>query len=168
MADINISFNCSDIEAFQKAMEQLCDHEIEQMYKDTCKDFTKSLLSKVKKNTDTGKAPDYIDDDVYAKYWSGYTGGQLKDSWHPQAIEKKGSNWTCGIETNVEYALYYEYGHRQDVGRLVPQLGLALKKPFVEGKHPVENAMGEMRKQFSKIADKNIRKALRRLEDYDK
>lgn len=165
MSDISVSFDFSEVEGFQKAMEQFCDHEIDQMMTDVCKDVTKSLLNKVKKNTGVGRVPNYISADVRDKYWKGYVGGQLRDSWHPQVIQKKGSEWTCGVETNTEYAMYYEFGHRQDVGRFVPQIGRKLKKPFVEGYYPVTKSMTAMQKQLPKVADKNIRKALRRLED---
>ena len=168
MADINISFNCSDIEAFQKAMEQLCDYEIDQMMVDTAKDVTKSMLSKVKKNTGVGRVPSYITADVRQKYWAGYVGGQLRDSWHPQVIRKEGNAWKCGVENNTKYAIYYEYGHRQNVGQFVPQLGLRLKKPFVEGHYPATKAAQSMQRQMPRVAEKNVRKMMQRLEDYDK
>lgn len=165
MSDINVSFDFFEVKDFQKKMEQLCDHEIEQMMTDTCKDVTKSLLNKVKKNTGVGRVPSYISADIRDKYWSGYVGGQLRDSWHPQVIRKEGGAWKCGVETNTEYALYYEYGHRQNVGQFVPQIGRRLKEPFIEGHYPATKAASEMQKQLPRVADKNIRKALRRLED---
>ena len=168
MADINVSFDFSEIEQFQKALDQLCDHEIDQMMNDVCKDVTKSMLSKVKKNTGVGRVPAYITADVREKYWAGYVGGQLRDSWHPQAIRKEGDAWKCGVENNTTYAIYYEYGHRQNVGQFVPALGKRLKKPFVEGHYPATKAAQAMQRQMPKVADKNIRKLLGRLEQYDK
>jgi phage gpG-like protein len=35
------------------------------------------------------------------------------------------------VGTNVEYASFVEYGHRQEVGRYVPAIGKRLVQPFV-------------------------------------
>ncbi len=39
------------------------------------------------------------------------------------------------VGTNVNYASYIEYGHKQEVGRYVPAIGKRLVQPFVPARH---------------------------------
>lgn len=158
-----MSFDFTGLEAFQKNLEHFTETGVDDLFKDTAKALTRSLLTEVKDNTVVGVAPEDLPDDIYNKYWSGYKGGQLRDSWNPQDIQKKGDTWSCGIQTNVEYALYYEYGHRQDVGRFVPALGKKLKKPFVEGHYTVDKAMKATIRKAPKIGEAIINRHLNKM-----
>lgn len=166
--NISMSFDISGLDAFVQNWETFEKYGIDEMMEDCCKDITRSMLSKVKHNTSAGKVPDYIDDEVKAKYWDGYVGGQLRDSWQAQKIRKTSSGWQCGVQTNVEYAIYYEEGHRQNVGQFVPALGKRLKQPFVEGRYPVKKAMKALEREMPAIGLKNINKHLRRIGGNDK
>ncbi len=54
------------------------------------------------------------------------------------AVYKSGETYTITVENNVEYALYYEYGHRQEPGRFVPAIGKRLVKSYVEPKYALK------------------------------
>lgn len=54
------------------------------------------------------------------------------------AVYKSGETYTITVENNVEYALYYEYGHRQEQGRFVPAIGKRLVKSYVEPKYALK------------------------------
>ena len=71
---------------------------------------------------------------IREKYWSGYTGGTLRDAWTILPIEKHGDEYLVTVVNNTEYASYVEYGHRQTPGRYVPALGKRLKASWVKGR----------------------------------
>ncbi len=56
------------------------------------------------------------------------------------------------VGTAVEYAPYVEFGHHQQVGRYVPQIGKRLKREFVPGKPflapAIENHLDEYKAIF--------------------
>ena len=58
------------------------------------------------------------------------SGGRLRSSITTQA-----SGFTAKIGTNVEYAQYVEYGHRQEPGRFVPVLKKRLVEDWVPPSH---------------------------------
>ena len=63
--------------------------------------------------------------------------GNLREAWKRSAPD----NGRVEVYNNTEYAAHVEYGHRQQVGRYVPAIGKRLKKPFVEGKHMLRDAV---------------------------
>lgn len=69
--------------------------------------------------------------------------GTLRMGW-----KMKRSDGRVDVYNNTEYAAHQEYGHRQKVGRYVPAIGKRLKKPFVEGRHMLRDAVSEKAKSF--------------------
>lgn len=61
--------------------------------------------------------------------------GQLRRSSQLVPAVKNGDTFKVEIVNNTDYAEYYEYGHRQEVGRYVPALGKRLKSPYVKGQY---------------------------------
>lgn len=56
--------------------------------------------------------------------------GLLRNSWQLSNVFKKSnSEYYIVLFNPVLYASYVEYGHRQEVGRFVPQIGKRLKSP---------------------------------------
>ena len=60
------------------------------------------------------------------------------------------------IYNNIEYAEYVEYGHRQQVGRFVPQIGAKLKQPFVKGSYMLSKSLIEIKPQVDTIIQKYL------------
>lgn len=75
--------------------------------------------------------------------------GNLREAWKRSAPE----NGRVDVYNNTEYAAHVEYGHRQKVGQYVPTIGKRLKKPFVEGKHMLRDAIQQRQDSFAEGAE---------------
>lgn len=102
------------------------------------------LLRSLKKNTPTYETP------AYAKPIEGYTakrtGGALKKGWKSERVQVKGDTIEIIVFNPVKYASYANYGHRQKPGRFIPQLGLRLKKSWVQGQFFMEKSEEEIKR----------------------
>ena len=74
-------------------------------------------------------------------------------------VEKNGTNYTITVINPVHYASYVEYGHRQEVGRLVPGIG-RLKKHWVEGQFMLTKSEMELEGELPRIIEQKISKFL--------
>lgn len=109
--------------------------------------LSENIITQAKKNTTVGVYNSYLD-----RYGNiiknGRVGGNLRRSWTRTKISGKDGNYKTTVYNMVdEYASFYEYGHRQNVGQFVPMIGkkaekgnyvtgAVLKKPFVKGRFP--------------------------------
>lgn len=75
--------------------------------------------------------------------------GNLREAWKRSTPE----NGRVDVYNNTEYAAHVEYGHRQKVGQYVPAIGKRLKKPFVEGRHMLRDAVQQRRDSFAEDAE---------------
>lgn len=75
--------------------------------------------------------------------------GNLREAWKRSAPD----NGRVEVYNNTEYAAHVEYGHRQQVGRYVPAIGKRLKKPFVEGKHMLRDAVQQRQDSFAEDSE---------------
>lgn len=75
--------------------------------------------------------------------------GNLREAWKCSTPD----NGRVEVYNNTEYAAHVEYGHRQQVGRYVPAIGKRLKKPFVEGKHMLRDAVQQRQDSFAEDAE---------------
>lgn len=75
--------------------------------------------------------------------------GNLREAWKRSAPD----NGRVEVYNNTEYAAHVEYGHRQKVGQYVPAIGKRLKKPFVEGKHMLRDAVQQRQDSFAEDAE---------------
>lgn len=93
---------------------------------------------------------------IREKYWSGYTGGTLRDAWTILPIEKHGDEYLVTVVNNTEYASYVEYGHRQRPGRYVPALGKRLKASWVKGRFMLTISTQELEVQAPALLEKKL------------
>lgn len=93
---------------------------------------------------------------IREKYWSGYTGGTLRDAWTILPIEKHGDEYLVTIVNNTEYASYVEYGHRQTPGRYVPALGKSLKASWVKGRFMLTISTQELEAQAPALLQQKL------------
>lgn len=70
--------------------------------------------------------------------------GALRNAWK----RTRPQDGSIEVYNNTEYAGHVEWGHRQEVGRYVPKLGGRLKKPLVEGRHMLRDAVAETEEQL--------------------
>lgn len=76
-------------------------------------------------------------------------------------IIKNGSSYRVDIRNCVEYASYYEYGHRQRPGRFVSQIGKKLKSGWIDGHFVMTNAEAKVNANASKIVEKKVNEYLK-------
>lgn len=119
------------------------------------------------------------------QYWAGYVGGTLRRGWvsqtheqaaanpsTPNAAEQKafvdslpvkvgGGSYVIDIINPVEYAIYVEYGHRQEPGRYVPALGKKLKSGWVKGQFMLTKSEIELQGQADGILQKLLEQKIR-------
>ncbi|WP_288763913.1 HK97 gp10 family phage protein [uncultured Mitsuokella sp.] len=79
--------------------------------------------------------------------------GNLREAWKRSTPD----NGRVDVYNNTEYAAHVEYGHRQKVGQYVPAIGKRLKKPFVEGKHMLRDAVQQRQDIFAEDAEEILK-----------
>jgi len=75
-------------------------------------------------------------------------------------IKHNGNLLIVEIVNPVEYASYVEYGHRQTVGRYVPELGKKLKQGWVRGQFMLTISEQEIQNIAPKVLESKIKKFL--------
>lgn len=89
---------------------------------------------------------------------NGKVGGSLRNAWNKTEIKENTKGYSLDVYNPLDYAQYYEYGHRQTPGRYVPQIGKKLKAKFVEGRFPLKKAMNDVEKVIVRIIKGEIDK----------
>lgn len=98
-----------------------------------CKRNTTLLFNRARANTPVAKSTPT------------HTGGKLRDSLRAEL--PSGNN--PGIVGYIEdYAPHVEYGHRQQPGRYVPQIGKRLKANYVQGQHFLQRSVEAVQPLF--------------------
>lgn len=148
----NVNFD--ELKALQKqlqAAEKQSAEFVEKLTKEVAARFLRSL----KKITPVYQTPDYIrplrDKKKRAQYQFVRTGGELRRAWKAESIQDQGGMVRIVIFNPLKYASYVNYGHRQTPGRFVPQIGLRLKKSWVDGLFFMEKAENEILEQLAQI-----------------
>ena len=150
-----------ELKKLDERLQQLSEVDMDRLCRDAAKKVAQILLNKVKKRTPVGVVPSYATEEAKAKYWSGYTGGNLRDNWSVLPIEKKGNDYIITVINNAQYASYVEYGHRQTPGRYVPALGLRLKRSWVPGRYMLTISTQELEQQAPKLIEQKLYQFLR-------
>lgn len=83
--------------------------------------------------------------------------GELRKSWITE-VREIADGYEVTVSTNILYAPYVNYGHRQEVGRFVKSIGKRLKQPWVEGSFFVQRAEAQTVKSIEKVVAKHLRK----------
>ena len=150
-----------ELKNLEKRLGQLDKADLDSFCRQMANDLAGRLLNKVVKRTVPGQIPPYATEEAKAKYWSGYTGGNLRDNWSVLPIEKKGNDYIVTVINNAQYASYVEYGHRQTPGRFVPALGLRLKQSWVPGRYMLTISTQELEQQAPKLIEQKLYQFLR-------
>lgn len=83
--------------------------------------------------------------------------GELRKSWITE-VREIADGYEVTISTNILYAPYVNYGHRQEVGRFVKAIGKRLKQPWVEGSFFIQRAEAQTKKSIEKVVAKHLKK----------
>lgn len=158
-----MSVDYRELQALQQRMQNFINHGADELCRDCTNELTMRLYRKIIKNTPTGQ----YEVIVYARkdgstkaYNEGRHGGTLKRGWsvalNESSVQHKGSEYIRTLTNNVEYASYYEYGHRQEPGRFVPHIGKRLKQAWVPGHHVATKAEQDIQKIAPALIQKRL------------
>lgn len=175
-----------DIRGFRRLLQNSQNARMleRQLYEELLKELAARLLRKVILRTPVGVKPPYVSREVLDKYWKGYVGGTLRRGWTAKTeaeaeaesgsspdinaflanaeVEHTGNGYSITIKNCCSYASYVEYGHRQEPGRFVPQLGMRLKASWVPGQFMLKISEEELKTQAPAIIDRKVRDFIRR------
>ena len=152
-----------DFEQLKKLADRLDKLEagdLDAFTESVAKELGARLLRMVKKRTPVGVKPEWVDPEILQQYWSGYTGGTLRDAWKVLPIFKSGDSYIIRIINMTQYATYVEYGHRQKAG-YVPALGVQLKDGWVPGRFMLRLSLEDLEKNTPKWVEKKLERFLK-------
>lgn len=167
----DLDLDVSKLKDFADKMEKLGNIDGPRALKEATNQIRIALLTDVRRRTKVGRYGFYLNKGKTQKWvagrgtkygWqSGKVGGTLRRGWSSLSAKriKGSSSWVAQVYNPVEYAPYYEYGHRQEVGRFVPAfygVGAKLVKPYVAGKFPLAFATANINKQIPRIVDQTL------------
>lgn len=126
--------------------------------------------------SESGKKRKFLsaEGEAYQQYWGGYAGGTLRRGWTVNGIPggdaaKNAGSIPVNVMSNdhriaiinqVSYAMYVEYGHRQQPGRYVPALGKCLKASWVPGRFMLRDSEVELDAIAQQVVDKKVKQYL--------
>lgn len=157
----------SELEALRDRLQEFQNVDMEKFCSDMAKEIAARLLRRVKQKTPVG---DYEvitytkKDGTSVSFNEGKQGGTLRNNWKiKNTVTKRGVVYEIEIFNPTEYASYVEYGHRQQVGRFVPQIGKRLKSGWVEGQFMLKISEEEIQGITPKLLQKRLNEELRRI-----
>ena len=153
------------LKQLQENFQKLAQQDMEKFCSDMAKELAARLLRRVKKRTPVGQYEviTYTTKDgrTYT-YNEGMSGGTLRNSWNiEKTVTKNGNVYEIEVFNPVEYASYVEYGHRQQAGRFVPQIGKRLKSNWVEGQFMLKISEEEIQNIAPQLLEKRLYEMLR-------
>lgn len=115
------------------------------------------IIGEAKKGTTVGVYEPYTDYNGRV-IKTGKVGGTLRNAWTRTDVTTTLTKYKVDVFNPIEYAQYYEYGHRQTPGRYVPQIGKRLKASFVKGRYPLSKATARGESVLSRLIEYEIDK----------
>ena len=138
----NYSENKAEIERFRKQLRAELD-DITKVDQKILRRAVNEGLAHIKEITPVGKSR------------PGHVGGTLRESWRATRAKKTGNGIEKGLENNVYYAPYVNYGHRV-VNRAKETVG------WVAGKFMLEQTEKFVWKRLSELFRKEINRIRRK------
>lgn len=157
-----------ELEKLRENLEKLQKVDMEAFCKQMSKELAARLLSRVKKRTPVGEYETITyqtKDGRELTFNDGMQGGTLRNNWKTSEIVYRGGEYRITIYNPLNYASYVEYGHRQEVGRFVPQIGKRLKAGWVEGQFMLKISEEEVQALAPKLLEKRLNEKLREVFD---
>lgn len=157
----------SELIELKERLEQFQKVDMDAFCEKVAKELAQRLLRSVRKKTQVGEYETITykkKDGTTVTYNEGKQGGTLRKGWKAQPnVTKTGTTYEIEVYNPVEYASYVEYGHRQQAGRFVPQIGKRLKVSWVEGKFWLTDSENEVQEIAPKLIEKRLNEELRRI-----
>lgn len=158
-----------ELKTLRDNLEKLQKVDMEQFCSDMSKELAQRLLRRVKQRTPVGEYEVITyrtKDGRTFTFNEGKSGGTLRNAWTIQkTVTKKGTVYEIEIVNPTEYASYVEYGHRQEIGRFVPQIGKRLKSGWVEGKFMLKISEEQVQALAPALLQKRLNEKLKEVFD---
>ncbi len=133
-------FDVRELKKFRDSLVEL-EENIDGVLEDCAKELAARLIREVKKRTPTDT-------------------GNLRRNWQVTGVTKDGFTYTIMVINQTEYAIYVEYGHRQQPGRYVPAINRRLKKSWVPGQFMMTISAEDIQRKAPQIVEKIIARKL--------
>lgn len=158
-----------ELEKLRDNLEKLQQVDMEKFCSDMAKEIAARLLRRVKQRTPVGQYEPITyrtKDGREITFNEGKTGGTLRNNWKMETkVTKNGNVYEIEVFNPIEYASYVEYGHRQQVGRFVPQIGKRLTSGWVEGQFMLKISEEEVQAIAPKLLEKRLNERLKEVFD---
>jgi len=156
-----------ELKALRDRLEQFEKVDMDTFCTKMAKEIAARLLRRVKQRTPVGQYEVITytkKDGSTLSYNAGKQGSTLRNNWKIQSsVSKSGTVYEIEIFNPMQYASYVEYGHRQQVGRFVPQIGKRLKSGWVEGQFMLKISEEEVQALAPKLLEKRLNEELRKI-----
>lgn len=156
-----------ELEALRDRLEQFQKVDMDAFCSNMAKEIAARLLRRVRQKTPVGKYQTITytkKDGSTVTYNEGKQGSTLRKGWKMQpTVTQNGVVYEIEVYNPTEYASYVEYGHRQQVGRFVPQIGKRLKQGWVQGQFMLKISEEEIQAIAPKLLEKKLNEEIRRL-----
>jgi len=158
-----------ELEKLRDNLEKLQQIDMDAFCSKMSKELAARLLRRVKQRTPVGQYEviTYTTKDGRTfTFNDGKSGGTLRNNWKvATSVNQNGHVYEIEVFNPIEYASYVEYGHRQRVGRFVPQIGKRLKTGWVEGKFMLKISEEEVQNLAPKLLEKKLNEMLKEVFD---
>lgn len=134
------------------------------------KEIAARVLRSVKKRTPVQENFSYETKENGVKKTVNVGGGNLRNGWTASGqnsqgggvdkgvrVMKLGRTYVVQITNNVLYAMYVEYGHRQNPGQYVPAIGKRLVSSWVPGKYMLTLSIKEVEAITPALLEKRMK-----------
>lgn len=149
------SIDLKELEKFKNNLKKLGNKDSDEFMRQLTKTCAGVVLSKAINNTPVRTGD-------LRRGWTGGTETEpmtyIKSN---KKVTKDGDTYKITLSNGVHYASYVEYGHTQEVGRYVPQIGKRLVNPWVHGQFMARNAVTSTKSQFITIGNKELERFLK-------
>ena len=157
----NVEFK--ELLELQERINKMLNFDRKKFCEDCAKEIAQRLYRSVVKRTPTGQYEPMVyelKDGSTLTYNEGKLGGTLKKSWAVTNVTRQGDTYLIEVINPVEYASYVEFGHRQEEGRFVPQIGKTLTSNWAEGKFMLTISEKEIQSITPALMEKRLQEKL--------
>ena len=159
------SCDFSQLKKLADRLDKLEAGDLDAFTESVAKDLGARLLRLVKERTPKGEKPEWVDPEILQKYWSGYSGGELKRKWTVLTIEKQGDAYVVTIVNPMEYASDVEYGHITPKHgypqKFVPAIGKTIKYHWVPGRFMLRLSLEDLEKNSPVWVERKLNRFLK-------
>jgi len=171
-----VDIDLRELEAFRENVRALVTkhQDRKKIFDQTVEAMTMEFLPILIEQTPVGQPPNVhsVPSHIYEKYWADYIGGNLRDSWQVlgdgqtprtdrgrfakrgdvSSVTYSAGKYSLTIVNGAPYAYDVNYGHTQEIGEYIPELGKKARKAWVEGSFFVEAALTLAQQTVAEIA----------------